>query len=189
MFNREEEMKAPVVEWLEGRGFTEFRRVLFRSWPHELVGKVGVDLIEERCEQRYLEGPVASWGAPPKVKEKLLQPLPRWYPVFRPHHVAVELKLENRIEAFNQASSYYEDVHYAYVGLPPGPASRCHEQRDFETFLAPCYGIGLLSVTPDGVEVLVEPKRSNMHRVTTVVHVAEKAWRYWYQRRRAEEGE
>lgn len=181
-------MKAPAVEWVrrQGHGYTVWTEAPVRAGHADVVG---VDLREERCEQRYREGPVSAWGGPAKIAERLIRPMPDWYPAFRPQHVAIELKLENRVRAFSQASSYLMMAHWAYVGMPPEPADRALEGRDWDDFRAECHGIGLLAVRPDGVEVLREPERSDYETAINTVQMAERAWRYWYKQRREQDAE
>lgn len=74
--------------------------------------------------------------------------------------VAIEAKLERWRQALAQAQTYLRFADYSYVALPSDVATRV-VKNDLASL--ECSPIGLLTLTPSGVEELVAPTRGQEH--------------------------
>ena len=66
--------------------------------------------------------------------------------------IVIELKLNKFLQALSQAEGYRPYCHFSYIAFPVDMAKRIMGKHRNELVKA---GIGLLAVTPEGVEVFV----------------------------------
>jgi len=172
LFRLEAHMRPPVEAWLATQGYV--------SWPEVpclfgIADLVAVALHEDRAQQRLAEGPISSWGSAHQCAHKLLLPSPSWYPLWRDIR-AIELKLADWECAIHQARSYKPASQHGYVALPADVLDR---KPDVIADACKADGVGLLSVTPDGVTQLLQSGEPKQVYPTEVVRIAEKGWMLW----------
>ena len=183
VYKLEQEMKAPVLHWLGTLGF--------ETWVEAptslgIMDVAGVQLIEERCNQRLKEGPLTPWGSEPKCSLRLLQDLPPSYPLFR-RIIGIELKLSNWRRGLQQAYAYQLSCLETFVGLPLVRAITVLEKHRAEFVNL---GVGLLGATPEYVRVVLPAgKNRAWTQPGRAVNLAERAWRRWRARKQAAERE
>jgi hypothetical protein len=137
-----------------------------------------------------LERELSAWFSPEEIRRELDR-LESWNYVIRPqrngyqkvngwlplhkHIIALELKLRRVSEALMQAFSHTRFTRSSYVGLPESVAERVvlGRRADFEAL-----GIGLVSVSAGGCDVLLEPSNDG-HLLDPVLemHCVERFWR------------
>lgn len=202
MFDLEADMTPVVLDWLRGRDYTCWTEAPIFGEAGGCCGYadiIGVQLDDERCCQRLEEGPVTPWGAPWHCAQRLLEPpggqVPDWFPLFD-DVLAVELKLNlsDWETALSQASRCSSCVKNTYAAFPMPTAREVLEGRMMEqwpsgeVYIRDRYwNIGIMGVSPDGCEVIREPRDESVPGIASMLHVSvkqvvnvgERAWRYW----------
>jgi len=91
--------------------------------------------------------------------------------------VAVELKLGRFAEVLRQAAANRSFADESFVALPAEAARRLASERGLAPFAR--LGVGVLAVSGDGCEVLVNPRRARRWRSReTQIHCVEQFWKH-----------
>lgn len=177
-FQLEKDMTPIVRKWLEDQGYI-VRPEMVTANNCDLMGCMfNMDNVRLRIKMREKTPLTAQFYNPWKrdrsavlgIVHRPIEPR-EWMPLAS-HIIAVELKLSRIAAVINQAKSHKRYARSSYIAMPLDTARHA-------IGMAQRYGVGVLGVTPQGVEMLCQAadnkiKNDNWGSET----IAEVFWRY-----------